>query len=551
MIYSGEGEPKLYKSAHILVLAAILLLATGLRSFNLNFPSIGYHNLNENEYLIAAQEMRRTGDYFINKTYCYNIFQEPADRYRSWPAFISYQILLAWKLWDENLWGPRLFNVLFGCLSVLVLYRISLFLFKDKVQALSASLLLAIMPLAVFFSRNLQPESPAFFFMVLSNLFYLRFVSSLKRYNLFISGLSLSLTCLYNFNFFVTIVPYILCFPFARYLKERKKFFSLLFLFLLSLSPFMITIIWMRYLNWQSLLFFLERMKPLDIFTAHYWAEHGRPIWWYARQENFTTPYILLALSGMAVASFRRKGLLNRYLIGWALALVIYAIIYSGYLFENNFSQMPFLILVCIATIYAVSSVSNFLKKYFKRDLFLVCILIIVSVSVPFVSTSIVRMFQTAFLGADVAGESLKEFTKSGESIFLSGHIQGYGIIRYSGRSAGWTENLGEFKDREKEYNIHYACFYPVENLFRLKAENAPLFEYIQENYHIKEVGLTEEPFRLYYIILEKGEGSDLEASLKSLTGVKQLKTIYKSFNKYVFFYAIRTVKDMPKDAGR
>lgn len=550
MIYSGEGKPKLYKLSYILVLAAILLLGAGLRSFNLNFPSIGYHNLNENEYLIAAQEMKRTGDYLINKTYCHNIFQEPADRYRSWPALIPYQILLAWRLFDENLWGPRLFNVLFGCLSVLALYRISLLLFKDEMQALSAGLLLAIMPLAVFFSRNLQPESPAFFFMVLSNLFYLRFASTLKKYNLFISGLSLSLACLYNFNFFITIVPFILCFPFRRYRQDRKDFLRAGPLFLLFFSPFMIAVIWMRYLNWQGP-FLLEKMKPLDIFTAHYWAEHGMAIWWYAKQENFTTVYILLALSGMAAAFFKRKGLLNRYLIGWTLALVLYGIIYSGYLFENNFSQMPFLILVCISSIYALSSASNFLKKYFKRDFFLMCMLISVSVSAPFICASIVRMFQTAFLGADVAGESLKEFTKPGDRVFLSGHIQGYGILRYSGRSAGWTEDPGEFKDREKEFNINYACFYPVENLFQLKAQNALLFEYIQENYHIKEVGLTEEPLRLYYIILERGQGSDLEASLKSLTGVKQMRTIYKSFDKYVFFYAIRTVKDASKDAGR
>src|SRR3989338_3143367 len=551
MIYSGEpGEPELYKLAHMLVLAAILLLAVGLRSFNLNFPSIGYQNLNENEYLIAAQEMKRTGDYLINKIYCYNIFQEPADRYRSWPALIPYQILLDWKLFDENLWGPRLFNVLFGCLSVLAFYRLSLFLFKNEARALSAGLLLAIMPLAVFFSRNLQPESPAFFFMVLSNLLYLRFASTLKKYNLFASGLSLSLACLYDFHFFITIVPYLLCFPFRRCLKDRKDFLSAGLLFLLSLSPLVITVIWMGSLPGQDFLLF-KNIKPLDIFSARYWVEHGRPIWWYAKQENFTIVYILLALAGLAAAFFKRKGLLNRYLIGWSLALVIYGAVYSGYLSENNFSQMPFLIVVCIAAVYALSSASDFLKKYFKRDFFLVCMLIIVSISVPFVSASIVRMFQTAFLGTDVAGESLKEFTQPGERVFFSGHIQGYGILRYSGRPAGWSDNPDEFRAREKEFKINYACFYPVENLFRLKAEHAALFAYLQENYHIKEVGLTEEPLRLYYVILERGQGGDLEASLKSLSGAKQMRTIYKSFDKYVFFYALRTVKDKSKEAER
>jgi 4-amino-4-deoxy-L-arabinose transferase-like glycosyltransferase len=531
--------------ANIAVLGAILLTAFALRSFNLNFPSIGYHNLNENEYLIAAQQMKQPGASFTDKTYCRNIFDRSADRYHSQPPLVSCQILLAWKLFDENLWGPRLLNILFGVLSVLTIYGISRILFKDKIRALVTCLLLAIMPLAVFFSRNLQPESPALFFMALSNLFYLRFASSFKKYNLLISGLSLSMACLYNFNFFITIVPFILCFPFKRYIKDRKASIKTALIVLFSVSPLMIGAIWLMKLHWHNL-FLFGKIRPLDIFTASYWAGHGREIWWYARQENFTIVYILLALAGAAAAFFKRSGkdLINRYLMGWAFGLVIYGIVYSDYIFENNFSQMPFLLPVCISAVYAVSSASDFLKKYFKRDIFLACMLIAVSVSVPFVSKSIVRMYGTAFLGADVAGESLHEFTKDGDTVFLSGHIQGYGIVRYSGRPAGWTDNLDEFRQREKEFNIKYACFYPAENLFRIKTENMPLFEYIQENYHIKEVGLTEEPFRLYYVILERGNGSDLEASLKSLNGIKEIKNIYRSFDNYIFFYVIRTVRE-------
>ncbi len=534
-------ESKLYKLAKILVLATILILALGLRAFNPNFPSIGYHNLNENEYLIAAQEMQRTGNYFADKLYCRNIFQQEKDIFRYQPPLISYQILLSWRFLDENLWGPRLINVLFGVMSVLVLYLIALALFKEETRALSASLLLAIMPLAVFFSRNLQPESPGFFFMVLSNLFYLRFITSFKGRDLFMSGLSLSMACLYSFNFVIALIPYIPSFPLGKYLKDKKNLVKAAFIFFVSLSPLIVEAVWLKNLGQNSLLL-LEKVKPLDIFTANYWFEHGRAIWWYAAKENFSIMYVVLALAGIVAAFFKRKGLLNRYLMGWAAALVIYGMLYSKYIFENNFSQMPFLLFVPISTVYAVSLFSGLLKKRFKKQLFLVCMLIIISISIPFLSNSIVRMYGTAFLGADVAGESLREYTSPNERIFLSGHIQGYAILRYSGRMGGWAGDLNDFKEKEKEFGIRYACFYPIDNLFRLKTENAPLFYYIQENYHVKEVGLTEEPPRLYYIILERGKGCDLEASLKSLSGVKQIKTIYKSFDKYVFFYVIRTV---------
>ncbi len=534
-------EEKIYKLTKILVLTLIILSGLALRSFNINFPSIGYHNLNENEYLTTAQEMNRTYDYSLNRLYCYNIFEKPTERIHAQPPLISYQIILAWKLLDENLWGPRLFNILFGALSILVIYLIASILFKKPILSFSSSFLLAIMPLAVFFSSNLQPESPAFFFMILSNLFYLRFISSMKKYNIFISGLALSIACLYRFNFFITIIPYLVCFPFKALLTKRKELLKTLLIFCLSVSPLIIGIIWLRYLNrW----YFPEMLgiKPFSIFTARYWAEHGRTIWWYTKGENFTIVYTILALLGIIIAFFKRKGLLNRYIIGWGLAIIFYGILYSQYIFQNNYYQMPFLILASVSSVYAISSISGAVKKIFRSDLFLVFMLITIVISASFVYNSILRMHGTIFLGVDVAGESLREFTKPGEYIFLSTHVQGYGIVRYSQRSAGWVGDLEGFKNREEEFGIEYTCFYPIENLFRLKLNDSPLFDYIQKNYHIKEIGLTEEPLRLYYIILEKGEGQDIEASLGSLSGIKKIRTIYKPLkhSRYIFFYSLR-----------
>ena len=104
----------------------------------------------------------------------------------------------------------------------------------------------------------------------------------------------------------------------------------------------------------------------------------------------------------------------------------------------------------------------------------------------------------------------------------------------------GWTDDLGDFKNKEAEFNIRYICFYPAEYALGLKAKNTPLFEYIQTNYNTKEVGLTEGDSNLFYIILEKGKGSDPAVFLQSFSGEKRLRTIYKLFGRYVFFYALR-----------
>ena len=173
-------EKRIYKLAKILVLTLIILLGIVLRSFNLSFPSIGYHNMNENEYLTTAHEMQKADDYSLNRLYCYNIFEKPVERFHPQPPLISYQVILAWKLLDENLWGPRLFNILFGALSILIIYFIAAILFKSPLPSFFSSFLLAIIPLTVFFSRQLQPESPAFFFMILSNLSRVFFSTTLS-----------------------------------------------------------------------------------------------------------------------------------------------------------------------------------------------------------------------------------------------------------------------------------------------------------------------------------------------------------------------------------
>lgn len=542
-------EKRIYKLAKILVLTLIILLGVVLGSFNLNFPSIGYHNMNENEYLTTAHEMQKAGDYSSNRLYCYNIFEEPIERFHPQPPLISYQVILAWNLLDKNLWGPRLFNILFGALSILIIYFIAAILFKNPLPSFFSSFLLAIMPLAVFFSRQLQPESPAFFFMILSNLFYVRFISSMKKYNIFISGLALSAACFYRFNFFITVIPYLVCFPFKALLSNRKELLKTLLVFCLSASVLIIGIIWLKSMNrWYFTQ--MSGIKPFDIFTARYWTEHGRTIWWYAKQENFTIVYTILALLGICIAFFKRKNLLDKYIIGWGLAIIIYGMIYSKYLFQNNYSQMPFLILVSVSSVYTISSISSVVRKFFRRDLFLVFMLIAIIISAPLLYNSILRMHGTAFLGVDVAGKSLREFTRPGEYIFLSTHSQGYGIVRYSRRMAGWVKDLEGFKNKEKEFNIKYTCFYPIENLFQLKFTNLPLFEYIQNNYHIKEIGMTEEPLKLHYVILEKGEGQDIEASLGSLSGIKRIGAIYKSLerDRYIFFYSLTPVMEKPQD---
>lgn len=530
----------------IIALTSILCIGFVLRIFDLDFPSIGYHNMKENEYLSMAEEMARTKDFITRRIYFYNSFEkEPITKLYPQPQLISYQILISWKLLGNNLWGPRLFNVFFGLASILVIYLVAYLLFCEIKWALLCSFLLAIMPLAVFLSRNLQPESPAFFFMLLSNLFYLKFAASLKKNHLFYGGLFLSIAWLYKLSFLVGFLPILFCLPFKALFKERKDFYKYALIFLSSYAIIFISVLWFKHIgqwhfDYQST---SSRIKLFEIFSPVYWKKYVRVIWWYIKEENFTLSFVLLSFLGVIIAFIKRKGMLNRYVIGWTLSFIPYGMMFSDYINQHNYYQMPFLVMVCIASVSATLFISEALRKFIKKSIFVYLVIFIIGVTVPSIYTAITRMYSKVFLGEDVAGKSLRELTSDQERIFLLTHCQGYGIARYAGRYAGWPANLEDFKEKEEEFKIRYICIYPAEFLETVK-ESPSLLSYIQDNYRIKELGLIKRgvaTYKIVYFILERGSGGiDIKKTMNSNFDKINLRKIYKVLGNTVFFFTIR-----------
>ena len=523
-----------------ILLICILLLGLSLRVYNLNFPSIGYHNMKENESLSIAQEMIRTKDFLHKRVYFFNALQkDPVVRDNLQPPLVSYQILLAWRMFGENLWSARLFNVLFAMLVIVVMYLVGCQLFQDKRLALFGTFLLSIMPLAVFFSRNLQPESPAFFFMLLGHLFYLRFIDKRKLYNLLLGGLAMVFAWVYKFEFIIGMLPFAFCFPYKSFSSYRKGILKFLFA---ALFPFLAMLGIITCFRSLGLGAFRFTFKPFEVLTPAYWKSYGKMILWYTAGENYTFPLSLLATWGVILAFFMHKSFIDRYLIGWVTAAVVYVMLFSSDLAQNSYAQMPFSAAVVFSCVYVVSFMAREIKGLPKYQTLIVLMISVGVFSIFPVYYSLSRMYTTVFLGQDVAGETLKEFSAPDERIFLFSHAQGYGIARYAQRYAGWPKSLEEFKEKEKEHGIKLVCIYPGEYLEHLKKTYPDIFEYIENHYRIKEVGLQEFPSRLGYLILERSQagGEKIGDALKTVTGQIQPRSIYKILGNYLFYYALR-----------
>ena len=133
------------------LLIILLILGVYLRSYHLDFPSIGYHNMKENEYISEAIFFNEQGDFLHRRTYnFYGLEQGPGyfEEYAQ-PPLIPYMTTLFWKVTGEQLWVPRLIIMLFMLGSILTIYFVVKKLTKSEYMALLSSFLLTIMPLGV------------------------------------------------------------------------------------------------------------------------------------------------------------------------------------------------------------------------------------------------------------------------------------------------------------------------------------------------------------------------------------------------------------------
>ncbi|MCG8430211.1 MAG: glycosyltransferase family 39 protein [Candidatus Omnitrophica bacterium] len=520
-----------------LVLLVIMIAGLLSRVYHLGFPSIGYHNMKENESLSIAQEMQRTGDYAVSRVYFHRGLEErPGELRTPRPPMVPYQILGAWKVFGENLWAPRLVNVVFGVLSILLICRLVLLITGSLQAGVWAAFFLATAPLGVFFSRNLQPESPAFFFMLLGSWLYARFMRRRRRRAYLISaGVSFIVSWLYAYNFLIGAVPFLFCLK----LRSMKREAGLSSTVLSAAGPYLglLAYVFVRTGRVSPGGAILRIWEP---FTPAYWQQHGRAIAWYTTGENYTYVLLFLAACGIILGAVKLRGAVKRYLLGWCVSLVLYWMFFSEELRQNSFFQMPLLALLCSSAAVAAAFFVRESRKYFKHFAVPVCAAAIIGLSLPQAWRQVQRMHGTVFLGVDAAGETLKEFTSRDERVILFTYAQGYGIARYAHRYAGTPATLEELKEQEKR-GVRFICFYPGDYFEMFKRRNPDMYAHIGQSYILREIGLMEHPDRLGYLILQKGvPRKPLGEMLREVRGRKEPRSVYNFQGNFIFFYTLR-----------
>jgi hypothetical protein len=142
------------------------------------------------------------------------------------------------------------------------------------------------------------------------------------------------------------------------------------------------------------------------------------------------------------------------------------------------------------------------------------------------------RVFDTQFVGLDIAGEYIKENSEESETILFPGH-QSYGILWHADRK-GFAEIPGE-EDiifAENERNVRWIFLYQ----WGMNVINSPQWEYISTHYSLKQIALMSgsgEQFKPVYLLLEKGGSFDANSLEQMLEGKEQKVKSYENSNGF------------------
>jgi len=545
---------------HYILIFLLIFMIFGfyLRSYHMDFPVIGYHNMKENQYLPYTEFMYNADDfldYFRTETYWIGTQEHGYFTQYEFPL-IPWLILVLWLIFGVKLWAARLVIILFSVASIPVLYLVGRKLTDNKFILLTTCLFFAIMPINIFFGRNVQPEAPGLFFILFAWYWFFCWIDNLEWKSFIYFSVSLLLAILLKIPNGIGLVPLLFFIPYRKLWNEKKNYskYALVFLGFMAIFP-----IWVKFSKWVmpgaatvgtsgfSESFTEVWHNILRTFTSQYWIEYFPALKAFFL-DNFTIWFFWLLVFGIIFAFIKSKTKLGLFIIGSFFSVFVYVMAFADKIRGHAYYQMVFVPLVCLAGAYTLYIISQFLHKLifiiFKKDFFkkiipLVILLVFLFLAYPAMETATARVFDTIFYGEDVAGDFIYQNSDQSERVFIDGVFsQSVGILWHAHRygTDEITSNLTEFKRLETDLNFKWVVLYSYGiNTIQSKQE---VWDYIQNNYKIKQIGLIVQDGQYvpYYFVLEKGGVFDFTAFQNKTSYLAQT---YTTTNGDIQFYAV------------
>ncbi|MBW2969195.1 glycosyltransferase family 39 protein, partial [Candidatus Woesearchaeota archaeon] len=493
----------------LLLIVIFLILGFYLRVYHLNFPYIGYHNMKEHEYLDPAYHFLEEGNFLHKKAFAFYGLDEGLgyhEEYGQVPA-VSYLVFIIWKIFGITLWMPRLAMIFFMLGSIILTYLVAKQLTNNEYISLLSSFLMSFMPLGIYFGRNIQPDPPALFLILLATFFYLKWTDSLKIKYIFISMLFIAIAMCFKTTFAIILIPFLFIFPYKKMLNlfknSRKNFFgNIVFSFMGILPGVLLNLLFEVTIVDESKKNYV--IEPFRIFGADYWITRLPTIKAYI-SDNFTWWFFYFALLGLLLALTKYKTKFSRFAMGTIVSLIPYIALVSSKFAGHSYYQMPFMPIVCMLSAYFIYMCGSMLRQITRIKLLQFVPLLLLILTISSVTTANNRVWDTLFYGQEIVGEYINKQTKRGDRMFALSHSQSLAVCSYAKRGCGWVNTLKEFKHKENVFNIEF--LYIDAGKFNILKNNKELFKYVSNNYRIDFVGMIQTGNNLapLHFLLRKG----------------------------------------------
>ncbi len=522
---------------HQVYLGLIVILAFGayLRSYHMDYPSIGYHNMKENEYLSMAHHYFHEGFSLERKVFFYD--DKDFDTYAQVPL-ISYVAALVWEVTGENVWSVRLQMILFSLGSIFLSFVLTQQLSKDKTLSLLTALVMAILPLNVFFGRNIQPEAPGLACLLLTFVLFNRWKARPSWQFSLLTGLAWTLTGFYKSAFVIPSIALLALIPYQELFRAFRSSNRIRELIpwsgFLSVLIFPIYIISSLMLNPGHSGYASSRIKPLQSFDLEYWKAIDS-IGYFL--DNYTYLLIYIFTVGLLFMLFVKSNFRYFILLN-LLSIIPFMIVFSDHVNQHNYYQMPYVYLFSFGVAYSLHSVFLIISKFIKIPyLSIIGSIVILGYAYGEVKASIDRQYNVQFFGLDVAGEYVKSRTNPSDKMFALGSAQNvatcYFAQRYCSNLSASTEAIRNYED------VFNSRFIYINARYLKQAASWESWKYIVENYHLAHAGLHRIGNTLYLsqIVLEKG---DRKLDMTLLNKVKPMfKRDYETTTQKIPYYVI------------
>jgi|GEM_PF-848877 len=538
-------------TAVALALIAIVLLGGYLRFYHIDYPMVGYHNWKEAHYSTEARNFARDGFFKWGFFMPYFDIHQGADgddgqHPDSFPL-ASIIIGILFKFFGPSLFLARLPSVLFSCGTIVALFFLVRKMFNRNDLALTASALFAIMPLTIFFGRQVQLEPYAHFFMVLAGYYYLRWLDVYETKWMWYTSITFVMGFLARYDHFTIGFAFLFVFPWS---KVRDKAFMLKTA-IPALVPFIPVLLWKQYMQWYGYTT-NQPSIPLPILEI---STFFKPEWSMAVQsyirDNFTFLGLKVACVGIAIVLLflisNRRHIGYRFLFGYIIGALIWIPVAVNYLEGHAYHQYPVTSLIAILQALVLVTIGTTIAKLTRMSL-IKPVFIIVCIYLLYVGfgaseglrTATNRVWDTQFPGLDIAGDYIRTHSASREERIMHTSGQGYGLMWHADRRGHKLptkpSDLNKLEDKGAKWIFIYQWGFN-------KFQDQEFVNYLSGNYSLRQMAFvnSQQGNQPLFFLFEKGGTSNMSSINEWIQG-KQVSTRYYEYSSGAKFPVAYTV---------